>query len=100
MTPEEKAEPAHADGREFLARVLISEGASLLVAVGMLWYLGPGRLLINGVVHQLRARLRQRGNYIDREAARFSAEISRYDHEQAARSDHPSAGGGCNCDGG
>lgn len=99
MTP--AGEQAHAaEGREFIKRVMISEGVSMLVMLGMLWYLGPGRVLIAGVVHQARTRYKRRRNRIDSEVARFAAEVSRWDHEQAAQTDHTAGNGGCGCDGG
>ena len=85
---------------EFIKRVMISEGVSMLVMLGMLWYLGPGRVLLAGVAHQVRTRYTRRRNRIDAEVAKFAGDVSRWDHEQAAQKDHP-AGGGCyECDGG
>lgn len=86
--------------REFVRRVLISEGASIAVGLLFVWYMGPGRVWLQGIAHQARARIRRRHDHIDSEAARFAGEISRWEHEQAAKSRHPTGRGGCGCDGG
>lgn len=100
MTPQERSDAAAAEGRDFLARIVISEGMSILFALGLLWYMGSGRLVIAGLVHRARTAVARRRQGVDSEVARFAGEISRWDHEQAAKSRHPSSGGGCGCDGG
>ncbi len=67
-----------------LRDALIREGVSLGVLVLMLWYFGPGRTVIAGWRHRVVNLYQAPRDRIDSEVAKFRAEVSRWEHEQAA----------------
>lgn len=86
------------DDAAVLREALIRETAGLLVIAGMLWYLGPGKDFLSGLMHRMRIMMGVRSDRIDTEVAQFRAQMSRWDHEQAAQKDRkPASGGGCGC---
>lgn len=81
-----------------LKRALITEGIGLTVMGIMLWYLGPGRLWLSGLAHRARTMRGNRASHIDTQVRQFAGEVSRWDHEQAARAHQkPGGGGPCGC---
>lgn len=69
---------------EYVKRALIAEGVSLLGLLVVLAALGPGRVYGPAAVAWARARMRARDDRIETQVRQFGAEISRWDHEQAA----------------
>lgn len=84
MTEEERA---------ILRETLIRETAGLLVMAAVLWYLGPGKLWLSGMRHRTVTWWQARGGPVDVEVAQFRSEVSRWEHEQAAKADRRA--GGC-----
>jgi hypothetical protein len=76
------------EDRAVLHRALISEGIALAALAVMLWYMGPGKIWASGVVHRARTMMGTRNSVIDVQVQQFSAEVSRWEHEQAAQPDH------------
>lgn len=70
-----------------LRQTLIRESVGLAALGLMLWYFGPGRTWINGLAHRARTMMGTRQAGIDAEIAWFRAQVSRWDHEQAAQQD-------------
>jgi hypothetical protein len=86
------------DDRRIVRDTLIREGTALAVMALVLWYLGPGKLTVSGLLHRARAAAGARAGDVDTQVAQFRAEVSRWDHEQAAQQDRGPAGGGpCGC---
>lgn len=86
------------DDASVLRQTLIREGVALAIMAGLLWYMGPGKILIGGMVHRARTMMGARETEIDVQTARFRSEVSRWEHEQAAQADNrPGRGGGCGC---
>jgi hypothetical protein len=54
----------------------------------VLWYIGPGRIWAKAAVEHVRARFRARPQAVDVEVAAFRRDLSRWEHEQAAQTDH------------
>lgn len=79
-----------------LRDALIREGVGLVVLAVVLWYMGPGKLVISGLVHRAKTTMGAQNRAIDNQVAQFRGEVSRWDHEQAAHKANPSAGG-CGC---
>lgn len=78
MTEEEQA---------VLRQTLIKESIGLLAVLAVVWYMGPGRMLIGGL--RRRVEIWQEGRVPDEGVIRqFSREVSNWDHEQAAQKDH------------
>jgi len=79
-------------------RALVTEAIGLAAMGLVLWYMGPGKIWLDGLAHRARARLSARGTAIDAQVEQFRAEVSRWDHEQAAQQDRrPGRGGPCGC---
>lgn len=73
------------DGAAWSARdAVIREGVSLLALAAVLWYFGPGRMTIAGWRSRVVNLYQSPRDRIDAEVARFRAEVSRWEHEQAA----------------
>jgi hypothetical protein len=78
--------------------MVIREGIALLVMAGVIWYMGPGKIVISGLVHRARVMAGTRSTAIDVEVQQFSSEVSRWEHEQAAKKDRRAGRGGpCGC---
>lgn len=72
------------DDGAVLRDAVIREGVALAVLAVVLWYMGPGRVWLGGVRHRaVQVMGGARRSRIDAEVARFAAEVSRWDHEQA-----------------
>ena len=71
------------DDGAVLRDAVIREGVALAVMAAVLWYFGPGRTWLAGIRHRAGQMMSARGSRIDAEVARFAAEVSRWDHEQA-----------------
>jgi hypothetical protein len=88
MTEEEQA---------VLRQTLIKESIGLLAVLAVVWYMGPGRMLIGGL--RRRVEIWQEARNPDENVIRqFRTEVSNWDHEQAAKKDHrakPERGCGC-----
>jgi hypothetical protein len=81
-----------------LRQTLIRECTGLTVMMVLLWYLGPGKDLVHGLVHRARTAMGARASAEDAEVARFNTDVSRWDHEQAAHENHKAGGGKpCGC---
>lgn len=80
-----------------LRDAIIREGVGLAVLAAVLWYMGPGKLIIGGLVHRAKTSMGAQNRAIDVQVGQFRAEVSRWDHEQAARKANPPAAGGCGC---
>lgn len=79
-------------------RALVTEGIGLAAMAAVLWYMGPGKIWVSGLLHRYRTMAGARGSAIDAQVEQFRAEVSRWDHEQAARPDrNPGRGGPCGC---
>jgi hypothetical protein len=86
------------DDRQVLRETLIREAAGLAVMAVVLWYFGPGKLIMSGWRHRAKTWAASRGGPIDVQVAQFRAEVSRWDHEQAAQQDRRAGGAGpCGC---
>jgi hypothetical protein len=70
-----------------LRRALISEGIALAAMAIALWYMGPGKIWVDGVRHRCRMMMSTRNTAIDVQVQQFAAEVSRWEHEQAAQPD-------------
>jgi hypothetical protein len=79
-------------------RALITEGIALAAMAAVLWYMGPGKLIAAGLLHRARTAMGARATLIDVQVDQFRAEVSRWDHEQAAKQDRRAGRGGpCGC---
>jgi len=86
------------DDLAIVRRALITEVIALAAMGAVLWYMGPGRIWVAGVAHRARSMMGARASAIDVQVDQFRAEVSRWDHEQAARTDRQSGRGGpCGC---
>ena len=75
------------DDLAVMRRALISEGIALAAMALVLWYMGPGRILVSGLAHRARMIMAGHGTEIDAKVEQFRAEVSRWEHEQAAHPD-------------
>lgn len=81
-----------------LRDAVIREAVGLTVLAAVLWYMGPGRLIINGLVHKAKTSMGARATHIDTQVAQFRGEVSRWDHEQASQKARRAGGDGpCGC---
>lgn len=79
-------------------RALVTEVIGLAAMGAVLWYMGPGKIWIDGLIHRAHVLMHARGDAIDVQVDQFRAEVSRWDHEQAAQQDRrPGRGGSCGC---
>lgn len=79
-------------------RALLAEGIALAAMGVVMWYMGPGRIWVSGLAHRAKAMMGARADAIDVQVSQFRAEVSRWDHEQAAQQDRrPGRGGPCGC---
>jgi hypothetical protein len=86
------------DDAAVLRQTLIKETVGLAAIAMILWYFGPGKLWMSGIVHRAKTMMGAQDDVIDTKVVQFRAEVSRWDHEQAAQKDRRSApGGGCGC---
>jgi hypothetical protein len=77
--------------RAVMRAALIKEGAGLAAVILIVWYMGPGRILIGGL--RRRAEIWREGRAPDESVIRqFRAEVSNWDHEQAAKKDRRAGG--------
>jgi hypothetical protein len=89
MTEEEKL---------ILKQTLIKESVGLLVLLGFVWYMGPGRILIGGLRRRVEIWQEAGSSAIDVEVQQFGNQVSRWDHEQAANAARkPGGQRGCGC---
>ena len=72
--------------RAVLRDTVIREAAGLLVLCVIVWAIGPGRMQFQRAAHRARAAFSPRDPF-EGEVRRFASEVSRWDHEQAARTD-------------
>jgi hypothetical protein len=75
-----------------MRQTLIREGVGLLAVLAVVWYMGPGRILIAGLRKRAEILLEHRRTPIDIEVAGFASQVSRWDHEQAAQAHHRPGG--------
>jgi hypothetical protein len=75
------------EDRAVLRDAVIREGIALAVMAVVLWYMGPGKLVVSGLVHRARTMTGSRSAWIDSQIAVFRTDISRWEHEQAAQPD-------------
>jgi hypothetical protein len=81
-----------------LRQTLIREVVGLTVMVALLWYLGPGKLWMDGIAHRVHARMHPPPSPIDVEVEQFSRTVTRWDYEQAALKNRQAGRGGpCGC---
>ena len=73
--------------RQLVREVAIREGAALALMAAVLWYVGPGKLWLSGVRHRIGMAASGRSTAIDVKVEQFRAEVSRWEHEQAAQPD-------------
>lgn len=86
------------DDAAVLRQTLIKESVGLAAIALILWYAGPGQLLIKSWAHRVKTVMGARADHIDNQVVQFRAEVSRWDHEQAAQQDRkPGRRGGCGC---
>jgi hypothetical protein len=86
------------EDRAVVREMIIKESIALLIMGAVLWYMGPGKLLTAGLLHRAKTAMGARGSAIDVQVDQFRAEVSRWDHEQAAQKDRrPGRGGPCGC---
>ena len=86
------------DDAAVLRETLIREAVGLAVMLGVLWYFGPGRIIVSGWRHRAQTWFDARGNAVDAQVAQFRSEVSRWDHEQAAQQNRGTGGAGpCGC---
>lgn len=86
------------DDAAVLRQTLIKESVGLAAMAIILWYFGPGKLWVGGLVHRAKTMMGAQNSAIDTEVAQFRAKVSRWDHEQAAQADRkPGRGSGCGC---
>ena len=84
-------------GREVFREVMIRECVALGITLALLWAIGPGRVLVPAWIARARALMAGRDEH-EGQVRQFSAEVSRWDHEQTARANRkPAAGGPCGC---
>lgn len=78
---------------------LVREVIALGVLLGVLWVMGPGRVLVPAWMARARA-MWGRADAHEGQVRQFASEVSRWDHEQSAQADRrPAAGGPCGCGG-
>lgn len=77
---------------------LVREVIALGVLLGVLWVMGPGRVLVPAWIAKARAMWTGADPH-EGDVRRFASEVSRWDHEQAAKADRKPAAGGCGCGG-
>jgi hypothetical protein len=81
-----------------LRQTLIKESIGLLAVLAVVWYMGPGRILIGGIRRRAEIYMEGRRSDIDIEVAQFGNQVSRWDHEQAAKADRrPGGERPCGC---
>lgn len=79
--------------KDALARELVALGALALILFAM----GPGRTMVPAWIARARALMDGTDPH-EGQVRQFSAEVSRWDHEQTARANRkPAAGGPCGC---
>jgi hypothetical protein len=84
--------------RALIREMMIREGFALLVMAGVLWYMGPGKIVIGGLVHRARTMTAAAASAEDVKVEQFRAEVGRWEHEQAAQADkRPGRRGPCGC---
>jgi hypothetical protein len=85
--------------RALVRELVIREAFALGIMAAVLWYMGPGKIIIGGWLHRAHVLMHVNEGRIDHEVARFRAEVSRWDHEQqAAQPDNrPGGSGPCGC---
>ena len=81
--------------KDALVREVIALGALL----GMLWILGPGRVLVPAWIARAKSAMAGRDDPHESKVRQFASEVSRWDHEQSAKADRKPAAGGCGCGG-
>jgi hypothetical protein len=80
-----------------LRQALIKEGVGLLAVLAVVWYMGPGRILIGGLRRQAEIITERRDPHEGAVGA-FRNSVSRWDHEQAAQQDRRAGRArGCGC---
>ena len=83
-----------------LTDALVREAVSLIGTVVIIWALsGAGRDAVRMIRARIRARIRAKSDRTETVIREFAAEISRWDHEQAAQPDRRPGGGPCGCTG-
>ena len=79
--------------KDALARELVALGALAVILFAM----GPGRTLVPAWIARARSLMGGTDPH-EGQVRQFSAEVSRWDHEQTARANRkPATGGGCGC---
>jgi len=87
-------EETRAAVKDALVREVIALGALMVV----LWAFGPGRTLVPAWIARARSVMAGGRDPYEGQARQFASEVSRWDHEQAAKQDRkPAAGGPCGC---
>lgn len=78
---------------------LVREAIGLGALFAILWIMGPGRTLVPAWIARAKVALGKTDPF-EGEIRQFSAQVSRWDHEQASSQDRKAApGGGCGCGG-
>jgi hypothetical protein len=80
------------DDAAVMRQTLIKESIGLLAVAVIVWYMGPGRILIGGLRKRAELLLEGRRTAEDIEVAAFAGEVSRWEHEQAASKDRRAGG--------
>jgi hypothetical protein len=86
------------DERAVMRETLIKEGVGLLAVLAVVWYMGPGRILIGGLRRRAEIFREGRRSDIDVQVSEFGQKVSRWEHEQAAKAARRAGGErGCGC---
>lgn len=76
---------------------LVREVIALAALALILFAMGPGRTLVPAWINRAKNMMGVRDPH-EAAARQFASEVSRWDHEQAAKQDRkPAAGGPCGC---
>jgi len=86
-----------AEAQGALKDALIREAVALGALALIMFALGPGRVLVPAWIGKVRAAFGRQDPF-EVQVRQFSSDVSRWEHEQAARSHRPPAGGSpCGC---
>ncbi len=83
--------------RAVLRDTVIREAAGIAALLLLVWMFGPGRMQMQRAAHRARTVFSRTDPY-ETDIMQFRAEVSRWDHEQAAQQNRRAGGSGpCGC---
>jgi len=98
MTEQEQPTAAAAAAADAFTRAVIAEGVSLAALALAIWLMGGGGVRLRHLVWRARQYAGRRGRAEDAAVNELRADISAYEHSQAAATKRRRAGG-CGCAG-